>query len=147
MSFFVDTSCIIPAVCVWHVHHEQAAAEIEQRLGGGATMTTAAHALAEAYSVLTRFPPPFRLSPADAHALLEGNFTADARIIALSANGYRQLLQRSAGQGIAGGRIYDGVIAACALLAKATTFLTFNTDHFAGLAAEGIELIDPSRSS
>lgn len=144
MSFFVDTSCIISAVCVWHAQHQPAFGEIQRRLHHGEQMVTAAHALAEAYSVLTRFPAPYRLSPADALALLDGNFMADARTIALSASGYRQLLRRSADQGIAGGRIYDGAIAACALVAKATAFLTFNPDHFAGLAAEGVALVTPS---
>lgn len=109
-------------------------------------MITAAHALAEAYAVLTRFPAPYRLSPADALALLDGNFMAHARVVALSANGYRQLLRRAADQGIAGGRIYDRVIAACALRAKATAFLTFNADHFAELAADGLEVVTPTLS-
>jgi predicted nucleic acid-binding protein len=146
VSFFVDASCIVPAVCSWHVHHQPAIAEIERRLKGGATMTTAAHALAEAYSVLTRLPAPFRLSPADALGLLEANFMADARLVALPANGYRQLLRRAAGEGIAGGRIYDGVIASCALLAQATVFLTFDAGHFAELAAEGVAVVIPSLS-
>lgn len=109
-------------------------------------MATAAHSLAEAYSVLTRIPAPYRLSPGDALALLDGNFTAHARVVALSANGYRQLLRRAVDQGIAGGRIYDAVIAACALLAQASAFLTFNPDHFTGLAAEGLEVLTPSLS-
>ena len=33
-TFFVDTSCIIAAVCGWHKHHREAAAEIERRLAG-----------------------------------------------------------------------------------------------------------------
>ena len=33
-TFFVDTSCIIAAVCGWHMHHPEAAAEIERRLEG-----------------------------------------------------------------------------------------------------------------
>jgi len=72
-TFFVDTSCIIAAVCGWHDHHQEAAAEIERRLEGKERLATAAHALAEAYAVLTRMPAPHRLAPTDALALLEGN--------------------------------------------------------------------------
>ena len=72
--FAVDTSCIIASVCAWHEHHAPAAAEIEQRLMANETMVIAAHAAAEAYAVLTRLPPPHRLSPEDALALIEGNF-------------------------------------------------------------------------
>src|SRR5437660_817321 len=91
-TFFVDTSCIIAAVCGWHTHHPQAAAEIERRLESRERLATAAHALAEAYAVLTRMPAPHRLAPADALALLEGNFIDGARVIALDAEGYRSLL-------------------------------------------------------
>ena len=42
------------------------AGAIERRLDGGEHMSLAAHALTEAYSVLTRFPAPHRLAPADA---------------------------------------------------------------------------------
>ena len=57
-TFFVDTSYIIAAVCVWHKHHVEAAAEIERRLEGKEHLATAAHALAEAYAVLTRMRRP-----------------------------------------------------------------------------------------
>ena len=106
-TFFVDTSCIIAAVCGWHTHHPQAAAEIERRLGGRERLATAAHALAEAYAVLTRMPAPHRLSPADALTLLDGNFIDGARVIALDSEGYRSLLKRAAREGLSGGRIYD----------------------------------------
>ena len=108
---------------------------------------TAAHALIESFSVLTRFPAPHRISPADALALLEGNFMAPAGVVALTAPGYRQLLRRAASESVAGGRIYDGVIAACALRAKASAFLTFNAGHFADLSAAGLKVVTPSLSS
>jgi predicted nucleic acid-binding protein len=79
-TFFVDTSCIIAAVGGWHRHHPGAAAEIERCLEGHERLATAAHALAEAYAVLTRLPAPHRLAPADALALLEGNVIDGARV-------------------------------------------------------------------
>jgi predicted nucleic acid-binding protein len=95
-TVFVDTSCIVAAVCAWHTHHLQAAAEIERRLAARGRLATVAHALAEAYAVMTRFPAPHRLSPTDALALLERNFSDDARVVALDAGGYRSLLRRAA---------------------------------------------------
>jgi len=79
-TFFLDTSCIVAALCAWHAHHARAAAEIERRLAAGQQPATAAHALLEAYAVLTRLPAPHRLSPADALALLDGNFLDRAHI-------------------------------------------------------------------
>ena len=142
--FFVDTSCIVAAVCSWHGHHARAAAEIERRLGVRERMATAAHALAEAYAVLTRLPAPHRLSPADALELLEGNWLDSARVVALDAVGYRSLLRRAGKEGISGGRTYDAVIAACALKAKAAVLLTFNAHHFASFEASGLRLVVPA---
>ena len=67
---------MIAAVCSWHEHHEAAANELERRLAARAKMIVAAPALIEAYAVLTRLPPPHRLSPPTALTLLEYNFLA-----------------------------------------------------------------------
>jgi len=142
--FFVDTSCIIAAVCGWHKHHGEAAAEIERRLEAKERLATAAHALAEAYSVLTRLPAPHRLAPADALALLEGNFIEGARVIALDADGYRTLLQRAGREGISGGRTYDAIIAECAIKAGAAVLLTFNTAHFRSLEPGPVRVVVPA---
>jgi predicted nucleic acid-binding protein len=143
-TFFVDTSCIIAAVCDWHKHHAEAAAEIERRLEGKERLATAAHALAEAYAVLTRMPAPYRLASADALALLEANFIDGARVIALDAEGYLSLLKRIADDGLSGGRTYDAIIAECALRAQAATLLTFNTLHFQALEPVNMRVVVPS---
>ena len=143
-TFFVDTSCIIAAVCGWHKFHPEAAAEIERRLDKKERLATAAHALAEAYAVLTRLPAPHRLAPADALALLEGNFIDGARVIALDADGYRSLLKRAPRDGLSGGRTYDAIIADCAVRARAATLLTFNAAHFQALDAAQVRVVVPS---
>lgn len=143
-TFFVDTSCIVAAVCGWHEHHAEAAAEIERRLEGKERLATAAHALAEAYAVLTRLPAPHRLAPADAVALLEGNFTDGARVVALDAEGYRSLLKRGASEGFSGGRTYDAIIAECAVRAQAAALLTFNALHFRALSPGQMQVVVPS---
>ncbi|MBI3918962.1 MAG: PIN domain-containing protein [Betaproteobacteria bacterium] len=142
--FFVDTSCIIAALCTWHGHHVRAAAEIERRLGARQRLATAAHALLETYAVLTRLPAPHRLSPTDALALLEGNFLDRARIVALDGEGYRMLLSRIGREGVSGGRTYDTLIAECARKARAPVLLTFNADHFASLDAAGVRVVVPA---
>lgn len=134
---------MIAAVCTWHEHHTRAVEEIERRLSRGDTMIVAAPALVEAYAVLTRLPSPHRLSPADALALLESNFMNGAKIIALDGKSYRVLLHQAPGDGIAGGRTYDAVIAACAFQAKVATLLTFNERHFLAFAEKGIAIVVP----
>ena len=134
---------MIAAVCAWHEHHARAAEEIERRLSRGEEMIVAAPALVEAYAVLTRLPPPHRLSSVDALTLLEGNFMGGPKIVALNGQAYRTLLRQASGDGITGGRTYDAVIAACAFRAKATALLTFNERHFRSFAERGLEIFVP----
>lgn len=132
---------MIACVCTWHEHHEPAAGEIERRLKAKEAMATAAHAVAEAYAVLTRLPPPHRISPADALALVEGNFLDGA--VALDTRGYRALLRRAGKDAISGGCVYDALIGECAVKAKADVLLTFNARHFAHVEAAGVRVLVP----
>ncbi len=76
-----------------------------------------AHTLAESYSMLTRSPVPFRLSPTQAWQLLEDAFPSEP--LTLSGQGYRQVLRLVSDRGIVGGAIYDLLIARTALEADA----------------------------
>ena len=127
---------MIAAVCSWHEHHETAANEIESRLAGRAKMIVAAPAVVEAYAVLTRLPPPHRLSPQTALTLLENNFLKLGTVIALNAKSYQTLLLNAPKNNVAGGRIYDAVIGACAEKAKVSAVLTFNASDFASLSQD-----------
>ena len=142
-AFLLDTSCMIAAVCSWHVHHSRASAEIERRLQRRERMLVAAPALIEAYAVLTRLPAPHRLSPSDALSLLEANFLQAGKTVALSSESYSALLRQAPANGIAGGRSYDAVIAYCAAQTRASALLTFNETDFAWARTLGIEVIVP----
>lgn len=133
---------MIAAVCSWHEHHEAAVNEIGTRLARRAKMIVAAPALVEAYAVLTRLPPPHRVSPQTAMTLLENNFLKLATIIALNAKSYETLLRRAQKNRVAGGRTYDAVIGACAEQGKAATVLTFNGRDFTALGND-FEVVIP----
>ncbi len=142
--FLTDTSCMVAAVCGWHQHHERSVREIEQRLSSGEELLVAAAGLAEAYAVLTRLPPPHRLSPPDARALLTANFMGNmAETVALGADTYANLLQSAPERGIAGGAIYDAVILESGLVAGADVLLTFNDRQFRALAGSAIQIVVP----
>jgi predicted nucleic acid-binding protein len=143
-GFLPDTSCIVPALCTWHEHHVAAAAEIERRLARAEVMHLAAPGLVEAYAVLTRMPPPYRLAPADALALLEASFIGLGHTVALAARVYVRLVRTAPADGVAGGRTYDRVIAACARAAGAAALLTFNERNFAPFAGPGLAVVVPS---
>lgn len=69
------------------------------------------HAAVELLSVLTRLPPPHRLTPSAALRLAEKNFP-ESRF--LSATDTKNLLREFAEAGLAGGALYDGLVGAAA---------------------------------
>lgn len=133
---------MIAAVCGWHEHHALASAAIERRLAKGLGLITPAHAMIEAYAVLTRLPAPHRLAATDAWTLINANFVQGGSIAALPAASHAALVQRLAATAIGGGRTYDALIAATAAHAGADELLTFNPGHFdaspKGLAITGL---------
>lgn len=145
-AFSLDSHCMIAAVCGWHERHAAAAAAIEQRLERGDHLVVAAHALVEAYAVLTRLPAPHRLAPADAWALVKGNFVADATLATLPATAHVALLDTLATAGLGGGRTYDALIAASAAHAKVDELLTFNPRHF-DEGPGGLTVVEPPSQS
>jgi predicted nucleic acid-binding protein len=141
--FLPDTSVMVAAVCSWHESHDAATAELERRFARGDALIVAAPALVETYAVLTRLPPPHRLSPIDAMTLLDSNFLTGSTLTALDVKTYTTLLRNASGKGIAGGRVYDWVIAACAVKANVSVLMTFNAKDFMPLLPEQVEIQVP----
>jgi predicted nucleic acid-binding protein len=56
--------------------------------------------------------------------------------VALNAEEYAKALEEAAALGIAGGGIYDALLARCALKVKAETIYTWNEKHFERLGDE-----------
>ena len=143
MRFALDTSCMVAAVCSWHEQHPRAAAEVNRRLQARQTLVVPAPALAETYAVLTRLPPPHRLSPEDALHLVDANFAHGATLVALDAAAYLSVLRRAPDRRVAGGRIYDAIIAQCAIKGRASCLLTFNERDFAAFVVPDLEIVVP----
>jgi len=131
----------VAAVCSWHEHHQATVEELARRTRQREEMVAAAPVLIEAYSVLTRLPPPYRLRPADALAVMEGSWSR-AEVAALAGTDIWPLLRGLPGSGIAGGSTYDAVVAACARKARVDVILTWNVADFERVA-EGIEVKSP----
>jgi predicted nucleic acid-binding protein len=141
MRVVIDTNCLIAAVMPQHEHHQSTVADLARRRAAGHAFIMAAGALLEAYAVLTRLPPPHRLAPADAIAVLDRNW-ASAESVALTGAETWKVLRQQAAAGQAGGRIYDAAIAACARKGRADEILTWNVRHFTG--AQGPSAVTPS---
>jgi predicted nucleic acid-binding protein len=139
--FVPDTSCLVAAVCSWHEHHAVTAEELARRSRSREEMVMAAPAVIEAYAVLTRLPPPYRLRPQDALAILVGSW-AKVEVVAMTGQETWPFLEALPGSGIAGGSSYDALIAACARKAKADVILTWNVRDFERVA-EGIDVASP----
>jgi predicted nucleic acid-binding protein len=109
----VDTSVVVAAFASWHEGHRSAAAILARK------PRVPAHVLVEAYSVLlTRLPPPHR-APADLVATFLGERFSEPPLV-LPASAHLDLVETAAQTGLAGGAIYDALIAATARHARAT---------------------------
>jgi predicted nucleic acid-binding protein len=133
-----DTSVIIAALLSWHERHDSARTALDRMLEENG-LVLPAPVLLEAYSVMTRLPAPHRLSPSDAFELLRSTF-GSVSIVTLDEDEIWPLLERTATDGVAGGRTYDAHIMACARKAKAGRLLTLNPRDFDPLEVREIEV-------
>jgi len=145
LSVFLDTSVLLaglidfgpqsaPAQSVMH-------AVAEQRIQGAAT---AWHCCLEFFSVATRLPPEFRITPSDACLLLDQEVFARFAVHDLPHSARLGMLQAAARDGVAGGRIYDTHIAETARAAGATVIVTDNRRHFLSALRYGIRVETPA---
>ena len=102
-----DTSVAVAAFASWHEHHDRA----RTLLDDGARLID--HCALEAYSVLTRLPPPHRCPSEVVRDYLRLRFT-DA-FLRLEARAYRDFVFRLSERGITGGAAYDALVAATAV--------------------------------
>ena len=131
MTAFLDTSVLLaglidfgpqsaPAQSILHAVSEKRVPKV----------STAWHCCLEFYSVATRLPPEFRLSPADAVRLLDEEVFANMAVHELPAAERMPLLRAAAQDKIGGGRVYDAHIAEVARAAGTSVIVTDNRRHF-----------------
>jgi predicted nucleic acid-binding protein len=109
-----------------------------------APAATAWHCCLEWFSVATRLPPEFRLTPADAGVLLQEEVFSRVGVHDLPAVDRFTMLQVAARDGIAGGRIYDAHIAEVARAAGASVVVTDNRRHFLSALRYGMRVDTPA---
>ena len=102
----VDTSVAIPLLVQTHQAHDAVVRWWDNR-----EIALSGHAVAETYSVLTRLPGDHRVAPADAARLLNARF---AQPLLLDRDVARRLPDVLAALGIAGGAVYDALVALAA---------------------------------
>lgn len=107
----VDSSVAIAAFGEWHELNQPARAVLDR----GAAIPI--HALLETYSVLTGFPRPHRAAPSLVDTWLEDRF--QEVLPPPGADAQRKLVRTLAGEGRAGGAVYDALVALTAKTAGA----------------------------
>jgi predicted nucleic acid-binding protein len=103
----VDTSVAIPLLVTTHSAHREIV-----RWWDGRQLALSGHAFIETYAVLTRLPGDLRCRPADAAQLIARRFAPPLLLGAKSTAG---LPARLSALGVAGGAVYDAVVALAAL--------------------------------
>lgn len=129
---FLDTSILIGG-CIDFGVSSQAPMELldriaEKRLRNAAT---AWHCCLEFYSVATRLPEEYRLSPENARDFVIEEIMGRLGIRTLDAEQRTDFLIDSARLNIRGGRLYDHQIGSIALKGNASVIITENKKHFA----------------
>jgi predicted nucleic acid-binding protein len=135
---FLDTSVLVATFYGNHEHHEPSFALFLRQ--GRRTGYTAAHCLAEVYSVLTGMPGKERASPDEALLFL-GDVRERLTLVTLDDQEYFGMLEAASSARIWGGAIYDALIAQCALKVKADVIYTWNLKHFTRLDREVASLV------
>lgn len=102
----LDTSVAIPLLVQTHRSHASVV-----RWWNGRPVALSGHAAVETYAVLTRLPGDLRVSPADAARVLRERF---AQPLLLGARATRRLPDVLSRLGLAGGAVYDALVALAA---------------------------------
>jgi predicted nucleic acid-binding protein len=145
VTVFLDTSILVAGLIDFGPQsapaHSLLHAVAEKTLAPAAT---AWHCCLEFYSVSTRLPAEYRLSPVDAARLVDEEIFARLTVHDLPPGERLALLRAAAHDAIGGGRIYDAHIAEVARAAKAAVIVTDNRRHFLAALRHGIRVETPA---
>lgn len=105
-DLLLDTSAALALVREADPAHEAVGAAVQ-----GRTLGLSGHALVETFSVLTRLPGEARVSASLAARIIASAFPAS---VALPSEQFLRAAELFASAGIAGGAVYDGLVALAA---------------------------------
>ena len=141
MKVLFDTSVLVAAMVAAHPAHARALPWLSRAKKGEVVYSVGAHSLAELYAVLSRLPPTPRLTPEAAARLIHDNVETHATVVTLSASDYNLTIKRLAERGLAGGQVYDALIARAAEKCGADRLLTLDPEDFRRVWPEGLNRI------
>lgn len=141
MRILFDTSVLVAGLVETHPMHSRAFPWLEKAQTGEIELLVSTHSLAELFSVLTTLPLNPKISPATAQQLIDEVVEISAAQVELSAADYQEVVSSMATKGLAGGVIYDALIAKAAQKSGADQLMTFNERDFRRVWPDGRELI------
>lgn len=145
MSVFLDTSVLLAGLIDFGPQSASAQSVLhavaEQQLQDPAT---AWHCCLEFFSVATRLPAEYRLTPDDAATLVEQEIFGRMAVHDLPPAARLPMLRAAARDTTAGGRIHDAHIAEIARAAGADIVVTDNRRHFLSALRYGMRVATPA---
>lgn len=124
-----------------HPQHERCLVWLQRARDGELDLLVAAHSVAELFAALSSYPTRPRLSPGVAARLVRENLSTHSRVVELSAADYWAVLQETADLSLAGGVVYDTLIARAARKGGAEKLVTLNPRDFLRVWPDGAGII------
>ena len=130
MKILFDTSLIIAGLVESHPMHKRAFPWLKRAKANEFELIVASHTLAELYAVLSALPIKPRITPLIVRKLIIENIEPNSKFISLTPGEYKSVIKQISELGLAGGIIYDALIAKVAQKSRVERLLTLNIDDF-----------------
>jgi predicted nucleic acid-binding protein len=121
--------------------HQKAFPWLKRAKANEFELIVASHTIAELYAVLSTLPIKPRITPLIARKLINENIELNSKIISLTPGEYKSVIKLISELGLAGGIIYDALIAMVAKKSKVERLLTLNINHFSRAWPGGEKII------
>jgi hypothetical protein len=108
---------------------------------------TAWHCVLGFHAAATRLPANVRLDPKLAGGIVRNQILERFGVCQLASDAHGTFIEAIAGEGIAGGRVYDAHVAEAARLAGAEVVVTDNRRHVVPLMRYGIRVLTAAESA
>ncbi len=142
MNFSLDSNCMISCMSEDHDFHAASFAAFLKIHEESNRLILSAHSRLESLSTVTRMPLPLRVDLEAALASWTALF-GKATIVTPSEEDYDNAIQTCRRANIAGGVLYDALIAQTVHRHGATKLLSWNTKHMKLVAPAGLEVLRP----
>lgn len=133
MKVLYDTSTLFAALVLTHPQHIPCFTHLQTVQARENQGYASTHSLAELYSIITRYPTQPRVTPAEAELLIT-DMLQYLQVVPLTLKNYQAAIAAMVTLNLAGGRIFDALIAQAALEIEADSLLTLNPKHFSRLS-------------